>query len=142
MDTVRIIIFLHHRIFPYEKSGQFLSHPAFFSANSAIAKSLREIDTSTPAGVASPRLSALLFLFTGFLRRHPDNGRQSQPGVSLRVFSILQMVFLGGGNLKPKRRRYETQHNHRALTCLSRCFTSRGGNIFFRNSHSQIVKTL
>src|SRR5262249_2436522 len=43
-----------------------------FSRNSAFTKLHREIDTSTPTGVASPRLSALFFLFTGLSQRRPD----------------------------------------------------------------------
>jgi hypothetical protein len=71
-------------------------------ADSATVRSLREIDTSTSTGVASPTSFSLLFLFTGFLERRPDNGGHSLPNFSLRVFSIVQMIF--PETPKPKRR--------------------------------------
>jgi hypothetical protein len=74
-------------------------------------KSLREIDAPTQTGVASPRLSASLFVFTGLSQRRPDNGGQSQPNFSLREFSIAQMIFPEGNNLKLNRRGHETQLN-------------------------------
>jgi hypothetical protein len=84
------------------KAGRGIPIPGrpFFSRNSASTESSREIDTSTPTGVASSRLSASLFLYTGFLKRRPDNGRQSQPIFSLRVFSIAQMFFPEGNTQK------------------------------------------
>jgi hypothetical protein len=34
----------------------------------------------------------LLFLFTGYLKRRPDNGRQAPPNFSHREFSIVRMI--------------------------------------------------